>query len=104
MGDFSSRFDCMDSIDSMSHLESSANRSGPGSLLRVRDGHEARVTFVELFFDLVYVFCITQLSHYLLHELSLWGALALATPLAEAPLLPSMLRELMVIVSYSLNT
>ncbi|CAO3422915.1 low temperature requirement protein A [Azospirillum doebereinerae] len=32
------------------------------SLLRQRHGHE-RVTFVELFFDLVFVFAITQLSH-----------------------------------------
>ncbi|MCL7163906.1 low temperature requirement protein A, partial [Escherichia coli] len=44
-------------------------------LLRHRDGHEARVTFVELFFDLVYVFAVTQLSHSLLHDLTLMGAL-----------------------------
>ena len=36
--------------------------------LRHRDGHHARVTFVELFFDLVYVFAVTQLSHTLLHD------------------------------------
>ena len=42
-------------------------------LLRRRDGHHARVTFEELFFDLVYVFAITQLSHELLHNLSLTG-------------------------------
>ncbi len=47
----------------------------PGSLLRVRDGHGARVSFVELFFDLIYVFAVTQLSHHLLHDLSLFGAL-----------------------------
>jgi low temperature requirement protein LtrA len=35
------------------------------SLLRVRSGAE-RVTNIELFFDLVYVFAITQLSHHLL--------------------------------------
>ncbi len=45
------------------------------NLLRRRDGHEARVTFVELFFDLVYVFAVTQLSHSLLHDLTLMGAL-----------------------------
>lgn len=28
-------------------------------LLRRRDGHEARVTFEELFLDLVYVFAVT---------------------------------------------
>jgi low temperature requirement protein LtrA len=33
-------------------------------LLRERHGHEhARVTYVELFFDLVFVFAVTQLSH-----------------------------------------
>lgn len=44
------------------------------NLLRHRDGHEARVTYVELFFDLVYVFAVTQLSHSLLHDLTLMGA------------------------------
>ena len=34
---------------------------------------EARVDFSELFFDLVFVFAITQISHYLLHHLSLDG-------------------------------
>jgi len=33
------------------------------------------VTFVELFFDLVFVFAITQLSHLLFKELTLLGAL-----------------------------
>jgi low temperature requirement protein LtrA len=38
------------------------------------DGAEAhRVTFFELFFDLVYVFAVTQLSHGLLEHLSLEG-------------------------------
>jgi low temperature requirement protein LtrA len=48
-------------------------------LLRARtgDGH-ARVTFVELFFDLVFVFAVTQLSHHLLHHLSPAGALQTA--------------------------
>lgn len=45
------------------------------TLLRRRDGHEARVTYVELFFDLVYVFAVTQLSHSLLHDLTLMGAM-----------------------------
>jgi len=44
------------------------------SLLRSRDSH-ARVTFVELFFDLVFVFAVTQLSHSLAAHLSLAGAL-----------------------------
>lgn len=42
-------------------------------LLRRRDGHHARVTFEELFFDLVYVFAVTQLSHELLHNLTPTG-------------------------------
>ncbi|QWK81718.1 low temperature requirement protein A [Ochrobactrum sp. BTU1] len=44
------------------------------SLLRIRDGHHAHVANEELFFDLVYVFAVTQLSHTLLHHLTLWGA------------------------------
>lgn len=46
-----------------------------GSLLRRRDGHHARVGFVELFFDLVFVFAITQISHGLLGNLTWLGAL-----------------------------
>src|SRR5689334_10988312 len=41
-------------------------------VLRQR-GHHAPVTFEELFFDLVYVFAVTQLSHELLHHLTLTG-------------------------------
>lgn len=45
------------------------------NFLRHRRGHEHhRVTFVELFFDLVFVFAITQLSHLLLGHLTLTGA------------------------------
>ena len=44
------------------------------NLLRSRD-HHARVTNVELFFDLVFVFAVTQLSHRLLSHLTLEGAL-----------------------------
>src|ERR687893_2667096 len=46
-----------------------------GGLLRARDGEEQRVTPLELFFDLVYVFAITQLSHLLLDHLTIEGAL-----------------------------
>jgi len=42
-------------------------------LLRRRDGHHARVTYEELFFDLVYVFAVTQLSHLLLYHLTFTG-------------------------------
>src|SRR3954465_7621992 len=52
------------------------NRRRP-SLLRSRD-HRAHVTNVELFFDLVFVFAVTQLSHTLLEHLSLAGALQTA--------------------------
>ena len=49
------------------------------SHLRVREGHaHARVTFVELFFDLVFVFAITQLSHGLLEHLTPLGVLQTA--------------------------
>ena len=41
--------------------------------LRHSDGHHARVTFEELFFDLVYVFAVTQVAHGLLHHLSPTG-------------------------------
>src|SRR5687768_5057251 len=45
------------------------------SLLRDRSGGEqSRVTFVELFFDLVFVFAVTQLSHLLLEHLTFSGA------------------------------
>lgn len=33
------------------------------------------MTYEELFFDLVYVFAVTQVSHQLLHHLSLGGVL-----------------------------
>jgi low temperature requirement protein LtrA len=44
-------------------------------VLRARDGGGQRVTPLELFFDLVYVFAITQLSHLLLNHPTLGGAL-----------------------------
>ena len=45
-------------------------------LLRTRREHEhARVGFVELFFDLIFVFAVTQLSHALLEHLTLLGAI-----------------------------
>ena len=48
--------------------------AAPG-LLRARTPHgHARVTYVELFFDLVFVFVITQLSHGLAHHLDALGA------------------------------
>lgn len=43
-------------------------------LLRKRDTEIAAVSYSELLFDLIYVFSVTQLSHYLLHHLS-WAGL-----------------------------
>src|SRR5688572_18793908 len=41
-------------------------------MLRVRTGHEhSRVTFVELFFDLIFVFAVTRLSHSLMEHFTL---------------------------------
>jgi low temperature requirement protein LtrA len=54
--------------------------AGAGELLPdlpiIRSGAdgEQRATFFELFFDLVYVFAVTQLSHYLLADISWAGA------------------------------
>ncbi|MGH8082970.1 MAG: low temperature requirement protein A [Lysobacter sp.] len=44
------------------------------TLLRLREGH-AKVGYAELFFDLVFVFAVTQLSHTLLEHLNPIGAL-----------------------------
>jgi len=56
-------------------------QAGPLGLLRGRAG-ATRVTNVELFFDLVYVFAVTQLSHHLLHQPTAVGALQTAVLLA----------------------
>ena len=42
---------------------------------RREQGEEERTTYLELFFDLVFVFAVTQVSHLLLNDLSLTGAL-----------------------------
>src|SRR5262245_57493082 len=44
------------------------------TVLRQRSDEEQRATWLELFFDLVFVFAVTQLSHTLLEDLSLRGA------------------------------
>ena len=48
------------------------------SLRRDRTGGPSRVTNIELFFDLVYVFAVTQLSQYLLRHLTVAGGLQVA--------------------------
>ncbi len=49
--------------------------SDHAALLRARNGGEQPVTPLELFFDLVYVFAVTQLSHRMLDHLSVRGVL-----------------------------
>jgi hypothetical protein len=56
----------------MSGLAEQESRVSP--LLRDRSGVQ-RVTNIELFFDLVYVFAVTQLSHYLIGHSTVTGAL-----------------------------
>jgi low temperature requirement protein LtrA len=63
-----------------------AEKSGP-SLVRERAAGRRRVTNVELFFDLVYVFAITQLSDFLLGHRTAVGALQAALLLAMVWLL-----------------
>jgi len=55
--------------------------SAAARLLRDRSGDQ-RVTNIELFFDLVYVFAVTQLSHHLLADPTVRGALQSALLLA----------------------
>ncbi|WP_460875522.1 low temperature requirement protein A [Rhodanobacter koreensis] len=56
-------------------IPSSARSPGLG-LLRARGASEhVRVTNIELFFDLVFVYAVTQLSHTLLHGLNVVGTL-----------------------------
>src|SRR5918993_5262935 len=43
-------------------------------ITRTRTEGEQRATFFELFFDLVYVFAVTQLSHHLLDDITWAGA------------------------------
>jgi low temperature requirement protein LtrA len=50
------------------------HQARPLNLVRARAGAE-RVTNIELFFDLVYVFAVTQISHYLLAHPTVTGAL-----------------------------
>jgi low temperature requirement protein LtrA len=64
----------------------STRAQAAGALLRDRTGDQ-RVTNIELFFDLVYVFAVTQLSHHLLAEPTVRGALQSALLLAMVWLL-----------------
>ena len=51
-----------------------AEAKARGSLLRNHNGGYAAVSNLELFFDLIFVFAVTQLSHFLLADLTLLGA------------------------------
>ncbi len=59
----------------MSRTQQRAGRAAERGLRRQRAEGQSRVTNVELFFDLVYVFAVTQLSHYLLAHQTVTGAL-----------------------------
>lgn len=48
-------------------------------VLRDHDQAEQQVTYLELFFDLVFVFAITQLSQVLLNDLT-WKGVARTSP------------------------
>ena len=50
-------------------------RHNPGLLRNRKPGEHSRVTFIELFFDLVFVFAVTQLSQMLQKDLSPLGVL-----------------------------
>ena len=52
-----------------------SQHSATGSLLRNHRGGPARVSYLELFFDLVYVFALTQISHLILEKMT-WHGLA----------------------------
>jgi low temperature requirement protein LtrA len=55
--------------------QSSEPRTARINLLRALGTHDhARVGFIELFFDLIFVFAITQLSHNLIEHFSILGA------------------------------
>ena len=56
-------------------MNRSAAQGNSAGLLRAPGERNHQVTPIELFFDLVYVFAITQLSHHLLDHLDMRGAL-----------------------------
>lgn len=61
-------------------IQTVLSRLAPAAALRdLSDGETPRATNMELFFDLVYVFSIIQLSHFLLAHQTLLGALEAAT-------------------------
>jgi low temperature requirement protein LtrA len=70
----------------------------PASLLRSRSSHDhVRVTYVELFFDLIFVFAVTQLSH--LGGLGLLAAIAALSPMMTLLLLGVSTTAVLIIVA-----
>src|SRR6185437_7723503 len=66
------------SLSNASHYGGSMNAPAGRSILR----SDGRVTDIELFFDLVFVFAVTQLSRTLVQHLSFDGAVQTAVLLA----------------------
>ncbi len=62
----------------MAQAEGAEAARRPSLLRRAGDADRSRVAMVELFFDLVFVFAITQLSHTLLANLTVQGAVQVA--------------------------
>lgn len=60
-------------IESFNYLVAQNMAQSSSSLLRNRGDGIASVSFSELLFDLIYVFAVTQISHYLLHHLDWLG-------------------------------
>jgi low temperature requirement protein LtrA len=58
----------------MAEVAAAARAAAPHPHLRARDSEAQETTAVELFFDLVYLLAVTQLSHLLLTHLS-WASL-----------------------------
>jgi low temperature requirement protein LtrA len=61
--------------DGMGQEKATHDRHGSAGILRGHGEADGRVGFIELFFDLVFVFAVTQLSHHLIAHLSPFGVL-----------------------------
>ncbi|WP_168118843.1 low temperature requirement protein A [Paenibacillus sp. HB172176] len=60
-------------------VQNNGKQSTPSMLFRSRGNHDSgKVSFIELFFDLIFVFAVTQLSHSFLENFTMEGAVRLA--------------------------